>query len=148
MLTAIFSWRLNFEGSWENSCLLCWQDISPVGMNILEGGLWSVGHEVMVDWRSEIMDLGLSLPVPSDSPDNGGGVTLELGLSGRLLGCTFFILVALSDVITLITLDALGADEIPNSSCVLVKFLLLPSIDKPGHAVSIHHRKRKARVIV
>ena len=113
------------------------------------GGHWPVGHELtMVDWRSEIVDLGLSLSMPSDSPDNGGDDTLELGLSGRLLGCTFFILVALGDVIQLITLDALRADKIPNSSCVLVKFLLLPSVDKPGHAVSIHHRKCKACVIV
>lgn len=82
-----------------------------------------------MDWRSEIMDLCLSLSVPSDCPAYDGDGILELELSRKLLDCTFFILVALSDVITLITLDALGADKIPNSGCVLVKFLLLPSID-------------------
>lgn len=73
------------------------------------------------------MDLCLSLSVPSDCPAYDRDGILEL--SRKLLDCTFFILVVLSDIITLITLDALGADKIPNSGCVLVKFLLLPSID-------------------
>lgn len=75
------------------------------------------------------MDLCLSLSVPSDCPAYDRDGILELELSRKLLDCTFFILVVLSDIITLITLDALGADKIPNSGCVLVKFLLLPSID-------------------
>lgn len=66
----------------------------------------------------------------------------------RLLGCTFSILVALCDVIPLVTLDALGADKITNSSCVMVKFLFFSIMDEPGHAVSIHHRKCKACVVV
>lgn len=61
---------------------------------------------------------------------------------------TFSILVVLRDVIPFITLDALSADEMANGSCVLVKFLFLPPIDKPGHAVSIHHGKYEGCIIV
>ncbi|KAL0603130.1 putative uncharacterized protein CCDC28A-AS1 [Plecturocebus cupreus] len=49
----------------------------------------------------------------------------------------------LRDVIPLITLDALCADKIANRTRVLVKLLLLPSLDEPRHAVSIHHGKHK-----
>lgn len=69
--------------------------------------------------------------------------------SGRgWLSHTFYVFVVLCDVISLIALNALGADKIANSIRFPVNFLLLPSIDKPGHAVCIHHGKGKGCVIV
>lgn len=67
---------------------------------------------------------------------------------GGWLRHTFYVFVVLRDVISLVTLNALGADKIANSIRVPVNLLFLPSIDKPGHAVSIHHGKGKCCVIV
>lgn len=113
------------------------------------GGYWFVGYElIMVDWRSEIVDLGFFLFMFFDFFDNGGDDILEFGFLGRLFGCIFFIFVVFGDVISFIILDVFRVDKIFNSSCVLVKFLFFFFVDKLGYVVSIYYRKCKVCVIV
>ena len=101
------------------------------------------------------MGLGSGSPTAEDCPSwqrgslgSWGRCLQDLDSAGAWLGHTFCILVVFRDVIPLITLDALGANKITNSTGVLVKFLLLPSKDQPGHTVSIHHGEGKGCVVV
>lgn len=93
-------------------------------------------------WGRRLCGLGAAGPTP------GLQFLKSLEKHPPLLGGTFSILVILCDVIPIIALDALGADEIANRTCVSVKSLLLPSIDQPGYAVSVHHGEGKGGVIV